>query len=231
MKKDLIKNSFFYYFYKKLKIFRNSFKNSHLGEYGEDIFIRRFFKELKKGFYVDVGCYHPFKGSLTSHLYKNGWNGLNVDLSQVSIDLFNISRPNDINIRGAVSNINGKTYYYENGLINQQNSLDIKNENQIEIDSYKLDTLLKKYNIEKIDYLNVDVEGHDFKAISEFSFSKFQPKLISIEDNFYDFQETLNSNIYQLLIKNGYFLASKYGVTSIYIDLQFKNKIQKMMSV
>ena len=231
MKKDLIKNSFFYYFYKRLKILKNSFKNTHLGEYGEDIFIRRFFKELKKGFYVDVGCYHPFKGSLTSHLYKNGWNGLNVDLSPVSIDLFNISRPNDINIRGAVSNINGKTHYYENGLINQQNSLDIKNENQIEIDSYKLDTLLKKYNIEKIDYLNVDVEGHDFKAISEFSFSKYQPKLISIEDNFYDFQETLNSNIYQLLIKNGYFLASKYGVTSIYIDLQFKNKIKKMMSV
>ena len=231
MKKDLIKNSFFYFFYKRLKIFRNSFKNSHLGEYGEDIFIRRFFKEFKKGFYVDVGCYHPFKGSLTSHLYKNGWNGLNIDLSQVSIDLFNISRPNDINIRAAVSNIDGKTYYYENGLINQQNSLDGKNKNKIEIESYKLDTLLEKHNIEKIDYLNVDVEGHDFKVISDFSFFKHQPKLISIEDNFYDLQETLNSNIYNLLTNNGYFLASKYGVSSIYIDLKFKNNIQKIMSI
>ena len=231
MKKRLIKNSFFYYFYKRLKIFKNSFKNTHLGEYGEDIFIRRFFKDFKKGFYVDIGCYHPFKGSLTSHLYKNGWNGLNIDLSQISIDLFNISRPNDINIRGAVSNINGKTHYYENGPINQQNSLEGKNENQVEIDCYKLETLLKKYNIKKIDYLNVDVEGHDFKVISDFSFSTYQPKLISIEDNFYDLQETFNSNIYKLLIKNGYFLASKYGVSSIYIDFQYKNKIQKMMSV
>ena len=231
MKKNLIKNSFFYYFYKRLKILKNSFKNTHLGEYGEDIFIRRFFKEFKKGFYVDIGCYHPFKGSLTSHLYKNGWNGLNIDLSQVSIDLFNISRPNDINIRGAVSNINGRTHYYENGPINQQNSLTNINENKIEIESYKLDTLLKKYNIEKIDYLNIDVEGHDFKVISDFSFSKYQPKLISIEDNIYDIQETLNSNIHDLLVRSGYFLASKYGVTCLYIDLQFKDKVDKVMSV
>ena len=231
MKKDLIKNSFFYYFYKRLKILKNSFKNTHLGEYGEDIFIRRFFKEFKKGFYVDVGCYHPFKGSLTSHLYKNGWNGLNIDLSQVSIDLFNISRPNDINIRGAVSNINGKTHYYENGSINQQNSLTNINENKIEIESYKLDTVLKKYNIEKIDYLNIDVEGNEFKVISDFSFSKYQPKLISIEDNIYDIQETLNSNIHKLLVKSGYFLASKYGVTCLYIDSQFKDKVNKIMSV
>ena len=231
MKKDLIKNSFFYYFYKRLKILRNSFKNSHLGEYGEDIFVRRFFKEFKKGFYVDIGCYHPIKGSLTHLLFKNGWNGLNVDLSQISIDLFNISRPNDINIRSAISNTNGKTHYYENGLINQQNSLNNINKNKIEIESYKLDTLLEKYNIEKIDYLNIDVEGNEFNVISDFSFSKYQPKLISIEDNFYDIKETINSNIHDLLVKSGYFLASKYGVTCLYIDLQFKDKLNKVMSV
>ena len=231
MKKDLIKNSFFYYFYKRLKILRNSYKNSHLGEYGEDIFVRRFFKDFKKGFYVDIGCYHPIKGSLTYHLFKNGWNGLNVDLSQISIDLFNISRPNDINIRSAISNINGKTHYYENGIINQQNSLININENKIEIESYKLDTLLEKHNIEKIDYLNIDVEGNEFNVISDFSFSKYQPKLISIEDNFYDIKETLNSNIHDLLVKSGYFLASKYGVTCLYIDLQFKDNLNKVMSV
>ncbi len=231
MKKNLIKNSFFYYFYKRLKILRNSFKNSHLGEYGEDIFIRRFFKDFKKGFYVDIGCYHPIKGSLTYHLYKNGWHGLNVDLSQISIDLFNLSRPDDINIRGAISNINGRTYYYENGPINQQNSLNNKNENKIEIECFKLNTLLEKNNIEKIDYLNIDVEGHDFNVISEFSFSKYQPKLISIEDNFYDLKDSINSNINEILVKNGYFLSSKYGVTCLYVDLRYKDNIDKLMSI
>tara|TARA_B100001175_G_scaffold302790_1_gene297166 strand:+ start:809 stop:1504 length:696 start_codon:yes stop_codon:yes gene_type:complete len=231
MKKDLLKNNIFYFFYKRLKIFKNSFKNFHLGEFGEDIFIRRFFKDFKEGIYVDVGCYHPIKGSLTHYLYKNGWKGLNIDLSQISIDLFKISRPKDINIRAAISNFDGETYYFENGPINQQNSLNGKNENKIKIQAYKLNTLLEKFNIEKLDFLNIDAEGHDFNVISDFNFSKYKPKLISIEHNSYDFEELLNSNIHDLLIKNKYFLASKYGVTCIYIDLEFRDKIDLLMSV
>ena len=231
MKKKLLKNSFFYYFYKRIKIFRNSFKNYHLGEYGEDIFIRRFFKDFKKGLYVDVGCYHPIKGSLTYHLFKNGWNGLNIDLSQTSIDLFKISRPHDTNIRAAVSDFDGVTHYHENGSINQQNSLNGNNENKIQINSYKLNTLLEKFNINKIDFLNIDAEGHDFKIISNFNFSKYRPKLISIEHNSYDLNESINSEINDLLIKNQYFFSSKYGVTCLYIDTKYKNNIEKMMSI
>ena len=62
MKKILIKFKFFYFFYKILKIFKNSKKKMHLGEFGEDVFVRRFFKKTSKGFYVDVGAYHPTKG-------------------------------------------------------------------------------------------------------------------------------------------------------------------------
>ena len=40
-KELLLKNFITYYFYKKIKIFKNSSKNEHLGEFGEDIFIRR----------------------------------------------------------------------------------------------------------------------------------------------------------------------------------------------
>ena len=39
-KELLLKNFITYYFYKKIKIFRNSSKNEHLGEFGEDIFRR-----------------------------------------------------------------------------------------------------------------------------------------------------------------------------------------------
>ena len=69
-KQLLLKNVIAYYFYKRLKILRNSSKNEHLGEFGEDIFIRRFFKNENRGLYVDIGCYHPVKGSLTYYLFK-----------------------------------------------------------------------------------------------------------------------------------------------------------------
>ena len=44
---------------------------------GEDLFIKDYFKDKKKGFYVDVGCYHPIHRNNTFLLYKTGWSGIN----------------------------------------------------------------------------------------------------------------------------------------------------------
>jgi len=232
LKELLFKNFFTYYFYKKLKIFRNSSKNEHLGEFGEDIFIRRFFKNTISGFYVDIGCYHPIKGSLTYYLFKKGWNGLNIDLSKVSIDLFKIARPKDYNVNAAITDFDGDTIYYENGVINQQNSLISNGQKQkIKIKAYKLETLLNNLNITNVDFLNIDVEGNDFKVISNFNFSKFRPKLISIEQNIYNSEELLKLDCHKLLTNNNYFLTSKIGVTCIYIDKKYEKSIQSMISM
>ena len=123
LKEIIFKNKILYNFYKKFKIFKSRKFNLHLGEFGEDIFICRFFRNKIQGVYVDVGCYHPIKGSLTYCLFRKGWRGVNVDISKSSIDLFKIERPNDININAAISDFDGETFYYERGQINQQNSL------------------------------------------------------------------------------------------------------------
>ena len=231
-KKLILKNFITYYFYKKIKIFRNSSKNEHLGEFGEDIFIRRFFKNKKKGFYVDIGCYHPIKGSLTYYLFKEGWKGLNVDLSKISVDLFKIARPNDYNIKAAVTDFDGETFYYENGVINQQNSLTPDSDKKkIKIQAYKLETLLKNLSISNIDYLNIDVEGNDFKVMLSLDFSQYRPKLISIEQNVYNTEKIIKNECHEFLTKKNYFLASKIGVTCIYVDGKYDASIEKIMSI
>ena len=232
MKKIILKFNFFYFFYKALKIFRNSKKSVHLAEFGEDIFVRRFFKKVKKGFYVDVGAYHPIKGSLTYELYRNNWTGINIDLSKISIDLFKFSRPKDINLRAAITDFNGKTFFYENSPINQQNSLKENSSAQkIEIDCYKLNTILDNNEIKTIDYLNIDAEGNDFKVISTFDFNKFNPSLVSIEFNDYEFDNLINSDINILMEKNNYKLISKFGVTCFYTQKENLKKIQDIMNI
>jgi len=232
MKKILIKSQLFYFFYKILKILKNSRKKTHLGEFGEDIFVRRFFKKFSKGFYVDVGAYHPIKGSLTYDLYKNNWKGINIDLSKISIDLFKISRPKDINLRTAITDFDGKTFFYENSPINQQNSL-IENSNaeKIEIDCYKLNTILENYKIQKVDYLNIDTEGNDFKVISTFDFKKYKPSLVSIEYNNYNFENLMDSDINILMEKNDFKFVSKFGVTCFYVHKKNIEKIDGFMKV
>ena len=37
-------------------------------------------------------------------MYKQGWNGMNIDLNPLTIELFNFARPNDVKICSAISN-------------------------------------------------------------------------------------------------------------------------------
>ena len=233
MKKNLLKNSIIYYFYKLLKIYRNNKPSAHFGEFGEDIFINRVLKNINKGKYVDVGCYHPYKGSLTYKLYDRGWNGINIDISKTSIDLFNISRKKDINLNLAISNFDGETYYYENSPINQQNSLIQKNDTQkkIKIQCFTLDTVLKNKNLEEFDFLNIDVEGNELEVLKGFNLKKFKPKLITIENNDLTINEYLESEVCKILIKSDYTLINKIGVTNFFMPNQLAHKILDLIKI
>ena len=233
IKKFLVNHSLSYYFYKIFKLFKNKKKGNYFGEFGEDILINRFFRKKNNGFYVDIGCYHPIKGSLTYYLYKKGWRGLNVDLSKVSIDLFKLARPKDYNIHAAVTDFDGETYFFENGMINQQNTLENNGANlkKIKVIAFKLQTLLEKLNIKHIDFLNVDVEGSDYKVISSLDLNKIRPKMICIEENKYDIKDIINDAIQSFMNSNDYFLFSRIGVSSIYIDSYIKGEIKNIMNI
>ena len=233
MKKYLLKNKLFYLIYKLIKIYKNKKPSSHYGEFGEDIFVSRLFKDFKKGRYIDVGCYHPFKGSLTAKLYSKGWNGINIDLSQTTIDLFNISRKKDINLNIAVTSFDGETFYYENSPINQQNSLIKSNEYQskVKIKCLKLNSILEQNNIDSFDYLNIDVEGSEMEVIKGIDFNKFNPRLITIENNDLLLEDYLKSEVYKMLIENGYTLINKIGVTNFFIKNEMKNKISNLIKI
>lgn len=70
------------------------------------------------------------------------------------------------------------------------------------------DTLIQKYQISKIDLLQIDAEGYDLEVIKIFDIAKTQPEAIIFEN------ENLNPNdlksCYNMLRENGYKLA-KFG--------------------
>lgn len=233
MKKNLLKNKLFYYFYKKLKIYKNKNPLLHFGEFGEDIFINRIFNNKKSGKYVDVGCYHPFKGSLTVKLYEKNWNGINLDLSKTSIDLFKIARKRDINLNIAVSNFDGETSYYENSPINQQNSLTkINNEQtEIRIKCNTLNSILKQNLVESFDYLNIDVEGSELAVIEGIDLIKYQPSLITVENNNLLLEDYFQDDVYKILTSKNYIFINKIGVTNFFLHKKLVNKISTLIKI
>ena len=99
------KSTYKIYLYYNLFVRHKCFiKKKQYSQWGEDQFIKDFFKDKHKGVYLDIGCYHPFAYNNTCLLFLKGWHGINVDINQTSIDLFDIARPNDTNICTTIDN-------------------------------------------------------------------------------------------------------------------------------
>jgi hypothetical protein len=181
------------------------------------------FKNKNNGFYLDVGSQHPISNNNTYLLFKRGWSGINIDLDKKNIDLFNTARPNDINLNSAISSdvAEKKLYFYhDKSPINTLNKVvsDFQTASVKEIKKIKTTTLdialqnLKFNN--KIDYMNLDVEGHEMDIFKAFNLSLYKPSVISVEFldldmKFLEFknnnlQRIVNSDLYKHLLNNNY---------------------------
>jgi len=211
-----------YYSFYRPKIF---FSKKTYSLFQEDLFIKKYFKNRSKGFFIDVGCYHPLDGNNTQLLYKKGWNGINFDINHYSIKLFEFFRKRDINIHSGISNKKTKLTMYYRKEINMLNTLDkkiakIHFRNGFKKKNIQVNTLnffISKYfkKIEKIDFLNIDVEGVELNVLKSLNFKQYKPQLICIEihnsKNMYDTNyDYLKSNdIYKYLINKGYHIVWK----------------------
>ncbi len=158
---------------------------------GEDLVIEDLTKNTKNGFYVDAGCYHPLHLNNTFLLYKRSWNGINIDISEFSIKLFDYLRPNDLNINSAVSNSEKEILFYYQKKLSQLSTIkkEISTERmqgnikEKKIRSLTLNSIINesKFKNRKIDFLNIDIEGADLEALKSLDFRIYDPKIICIE--------------------------------------------------
>ena len=134
-----------------------------------DLIIDYMFKEKKGGIYLDVGAQHPISNSNTYLLFNRGWNGININLDIKNIELFNLVRPDDINLNYTISSSSMEKkfhFYHDKSSINTLNH-EVSNYQKAIVKEIKtittasLNILLKKLNFDRhIDYMNIDVEGH-----------------------------------------------------------------------
>ena len=212
----------FYYFY-NIYIRNYKFLNNS-SQFGEEKFILSFFDKEYQGKFIDIGCFHPTRHNNTYKMYKNGWRGINIDLNPLTIELFNFARKKDININAAISNNEeDKTLYFVNEL-NTQNTLEanhllfLKNHHNLKeeeitkqiIKTRRLDKILDKYDFNDIDFMNIDVEGHELNILNSIDFFKYKIKFICIEMiDHNDKAKLINKKLNEILDINGYILEKK----------------------
>jgi len=157
----------------------------------EDIFVSNYTKNIKNGFYIDIGAHHPLNQNNTFLLHKKNWSGINVDINEFSIDLFNYLRPNDLNIQTIISDSNDYVDLYYQKDFSFLNTIDLStakrhfnnNFKTRKVKSLTFNELLSNsiYKNKKINFLNIDVEGAEMKILKCIDFAKYDPDLICIE--------------------------------------------------
>ncbi len=208
------------------KLFLTRTSKRHYGQSGEDIFIVRQFDKSYKGFFVDVGCFHPTKYNNTFRLYQRGWRGVNIDIDKIKIEGFNLRRPGDTNIQRAVSTKSGELTYWTNGFYSLVVTLDEDFTKERTKYDYrprqvKADTLTNildqtSYKDQHIDFLTVDAEGHDLPVLQSLDFDRYSPQLIAVEMQESTLDEILTTELYRFLLAKDYTVVNWMGQTLMF---------------
>ena len=225
-----------------IKKFLKPYAGKYLGFYfygrlsyaqeGEDLVVQRLLTGARKGFYVEVGCHHPFRFSNTYLFYKLGWRGLCIDPLPGTRKIFNRFRPRDIVLEIGVNEQAGVLTYY---MFNEPalNTFDasvardrdgsmgyrVMSEKQVEVK--RLGDILSGFkDIPLIDILSVDVEGLDLQVLKSNDWDKFRPKIIIAECLSMKIEDISSDAVYRYLEKLNYSAHAKTGHSVIFLSNQ-----------
>ena len=231
-------------FLRYLNLYRRKYKYKKISYSfnAVDLIIDYIFKNKNNGFYLDVGSQHPISNNNTYLLFRRGWSGINIDLDKKNIDLFNTARPNDINLNLAISSdvAEKKLYFYHDKspintldkVVSDFQTATVKEIKRIKTTTLNIALQNLKFN-NKIDYMNLDVEGHEMDIFKAFDLSLYKPSIISVEfldldmkclefkNN--DLQRIVNSDLYKHLINNKYHFVNWLHGDLIFVHRDFRD--------
>ena len=173
-------------------------------QFGEDKFLAKVF-DKKSGCCVEVGGFDGITGSTTFYFENIGWECLVVEpVPQFYEKIITNRRCKAVNY--AASSFEGEIDFFVAEGADMLSSLTpdlsrIKSEggiiNKIRVKAKTLDSILEENNIRDIDFLSIDVEGHELDVLKGFSISRFNPRILVIENNDMGIDNSINDYLKQ----------------------------------
>ncbi len=224
------------------KIYYNKYSKTSYSISGVDLIIDRMFSKIKNGIYIDLGCNHPIKHNNTYLLHKRGWEGINIDADKKSIREFQNLRKKDHNINALISNKKDKIKYYfyhERSALNTVDSKLVKKRKTkpkkiIVRETTTLNDIIENspYKKTKLNLLSIDIENHEYEALKNFKFKKYNIDCIvieilntvnkEIETQNQNLDFILKSKVFKLLKKNNYKLVNWVNSDFVFVNKKFK---------
>jgi FkbM family methyltransferase len=199
--KDILANLFFLrsieISMRSKRYYKRNFGNLKFqGEYFQDMIAFCFLEKIKKGFYLDIGANDGISGSNTYIFEQIGWDGICIEPQpNVYKMLKKYRKCNSYNV-ALSSKKNDSVDFYKttaNALggfgddMSEEQKTRIENYGKFEtikVKTMTFDEIMNNYpNIKHIDFLSLDVEGHELSILKTINFQKYSFGFLTIEKN------------------------------------------------
>lgn len=175
---------------------------------GQDTFVYDLFGDT--GFFVDIGAEDGITHSNTYALGLMGWDGICVEPDPASFQELHRNR-SCLRFNTAISDHNGAVTVYPSGQV---------------APCVTLASLLESADAPPIlDYLSIDVEGHELAVLAGMDWKRWDVRCITIETNVYLHGTAQKDAIFEVLTGHGFerivedVVAPGYGIfEDIYVN-------------
>jgi FkbM family methyltransferase len=192
----------------------------------EDVMLYRALREVKEGFYIDVGAQDPVIDSVTKAFYERGWRGINIEPNEEYLGKLQGDRPHDINLLTAVGREPGAISFYEvvhtglsttsaiyaRGHAEAGYEVHLRN-----VACTTLDRICTDCGVETVHFLKIDVEGSERAVLEGFSFETVRPWIVVIEATEPNSPREVSAEWEQLLVGHRYQFVYFDGLNRFYI--------------
>jgi FkbM family methyltransferase len=184
----------------------------------ENALKEEFYGHSRTGFFVEVGANDPEQMSQTWHLEQSGWRGVLIEPQPALAQKLKERRRATVFACACSSPQNaGKMLPFQVSGIHS--SLDpnffvagMRKEKLIEVPVRTLDDILTEANAPvPIDLISIDVESHEIEVLNGLTLTRWQPRLILIEDL------AFNLRLHRLLLSRGYKWVRRTGLNGWYV--------------
>lgn len=180
----------------------------------EEWVIRDFFQDRRDGVFLDVGANHYRSENNTYFLEQQlGWSGVAIDALEEFAADYSAHRPRTRFVTALVSDVpDGMVEFFvpnDNKLVASVSEEFTVREGAPgtprQVPTTTLDVLLEQAGIRKLDFVSMDIELSEPKALAGFSIGRFSPDLVCIEAH-----ADVRQQILDYFANRGYVVVGKY---------------------
>jgi FkbM family methyltransferase len=201
-------------------------------QYGQDKFFdEKVFKKMTDGIFLELGADDGENGSNTIFFeQERDWTGLCIEprlssykeliknrhciTANVAISNKKSDQVDFLEVQGGMGQLSGLVDTFDPRHLARvkketaENNTDIK---VIQVPSITLNELLKKNNMNHIDYLSLDTEGGELEILQSIDYNRFSILCMSVENKYED------PAIYRFLKSKGYRLLTRFKIDDLFV--------------